>query len=520
MRRVAAIALPDLPLELARGDDLDPSRALVGVVVREAPEEPGPSDVLEVVSEPARRCGARAGQTVAEAAAVASALVVRRVAPSALREALGRVAEVALALGPRAAIGLDAAAITLDTVWLDLTGAAHLVGGEASAAASLATRVSALGHHARVAIASGPRVARAVALFGASRAVVVPERGEADAMAPLPTAALPIAGDDVTWLARLGVLTVGDFARLPRSEAISRLRDAAPAVLALASGHDDAPLAPYEPPAVAVEQASWDAPIASIEPLLFASRGMVARLAARLEGRGEAALAIGVEVGLDRGIAALRGVEPTSLRCAIELPAPLSHEPELARAIRSRLETLALAAPARSLSIAIERATRARATQLDLGRDVGVSPDALALLLSELSNEIGEGAVGVLEARAAHRPEARTRLVPALRHPHTLPLTLPVASSSTQPTRLLPAPLRLDLPAMPRPGDTLVLGGLPYVVERLRHHLRLDGVEWWTGAPTSRDYARAWLGGSEGGSAAWIYVDRLSGEVFLHGLFD
>jgi protein ImuB len=79
-----------------------------------------------------------------------------------------------------------------------------------------------------------------------------------------------------------------------------------------------------------------------------------------------------------------------------------------------------------------------------------------------------------------------------------------------------------------------------FAIERMRFVMRLDGVEWWTASPASRDYVRAWLvaGPSKGAQAsehppraprgvaeaspspageAWIYVDRTTGEAFLQG---
>src|SRR6185437_11511289 len=117
---------------------------------------------------------------VTEAAALHTGLSVHRVSYGEIDAALGQVAEVALAFGPTASLRLrDAPAdergvwggssplsvdraprtpwgdAPFDTVWLDITGAAHL--------AELEERVGALGHRVRLAIAGGPRIAQALA---------------------------------------------------------------------------------------------------------------------------------------------------------------------------------------------------------------------------------------------------------------------------------------------------------------------------------------------------------------------
>src|SRR6185369_6661229 len=128
--------------------------------------------VLDAVEDEARRYGVRPGQRVAEASVLLAGLAVHRVKHGELDAALGRVAEVALAFGPIAALQLRAADpasprspwgdAPFDTVWLDVTGAAHLVGGEEALLDELEERVGALGHRVRLAIASGPRLAQAL----------------------------------------------------------------------------------------------------------------------------------------------------------------------------------------------------------------------------------------------------------------------------------------------------------------------------------------------------------------------
>ena len=68
---------------------------------------------------------------------------------------------------------------------------------------------------------------------------------------------------------------------------------------------------------------------------------LVSRIAARLEGRGEATRALELVLRGDKGIARLRGVEPDT-RLRVELPAPLSHADDLLRALRARLESAEL----------------------------------------------------------------------------------------------------------------------------------------------------------------------------------
>src|SRR6185437_7373560 len=242
---------------------------------------------------------------VTEAAALHTGLSVHRVSYGEIDAALGQVAEVALAFGPTASLRLrDAPAdergvwggssplsvdraprtpwgdAPFDTVWLDITGAAHLTGGEEPLLAELEERIGALGHRVRLAIAGGPRIAQALArwapgLSGAPGARVAGRyaiaadtaEGDARALAPLPVQALPLDPDTVSFLLRIGVFTVGDLARLPRPRAAARLGARAAEVIALTTGRDDAPLVPYAPPREIVEEAVFEEGVETTEAL-------------------------------------------------------------------------------------------------------------------------------------------------------------------------------------------------------------------------------------------------------------
>jgi protein ImuB len=582
VRRVAAIVLPQLACELVRQRGVisaggkAPLAVILGEGARRAPGSGAAGGsmggdaaqgadlstaVIDLVDDEARRYGVRPGQRVVEAAALVAHLAVHRVTFGEVDAALGRVAEVALGLGATAAIRLGATIAPedrspwgkgpFDTVWLDITGAAHLVGGEEALCDELGERVAALGHRARIAIADGPRLAQALArwsLPGAGPAAeparhpIAPPGEGARALALLPVQALPLDPEVASFLVRLGLLRVGDVARLPRAAAAARLGARATEVVALMAGHDPAPLVPFEPPRLLEEEARFDDPVESAESLLFVLRGMTSRVSARLAARGEACGRLEVEIAYDRSIARLRSegaaageaeaaeLEEGALRFHIDLPAPLTEGGDLLRPLKARLERTELLAPAVGLRLVASGIAPARRVQLDLSRDRTVDPDTLPTLLAELSAEIGADRVGVLEIVDAHRPEARSRLVPveqAERGRGWAPDFITAPTPFEEPARLLPRPIPLGRVGR---GAIVAIDRHMYAIERMRFVMRLDGVEWWTAQPASRDYVRAWLAsGSPGGKPpregaspsssgeAWIYVDRATGEAFLQG---
>jgi protein ImuB len=616
VRRIVAIVLPQLACELVKqrgpvspsgkaplavilGGEEDRRAALAPQPEREAQ---APAAVIDVVDDEARRYGVRPGQKVVEAAALVAHLAIHRVTFAEIDAALGRVAEVALGLGATASIQLgeqgapragaarasrapERAASEArspwgdgpyDTVWLDITGASHLVGGEEALLGELGERVAALGHRARLAIADGPRLAQALARFGAhadggggAEAPIAPPGKGAQAIGPLPVQALPVEREVASFLVRLGVLRVEDLARLPRAQVAARLGPRTADVMELLAGRDPVPLLPFEVPRLLEEEVLFDEPIESAESLLFVLRGMTSRIASRLAARGEACGRLNVAIAYDRSIARLRlgereddgaaalleddGRGP-SLRFHVDMPVPLSDAGDLLRPLKARLERIELAAPAVGVHVIASRIARARRVQLDLSRDRSVDPDSLPALLAELSAEIGQERVGILEIADAHRPEARSRLVPASGEAAMTRASAAARARAAadrgaaeqaggadapalEPARLLAQPIPLGRVGR---GAIVAVDRHLYAIERLSFVMRIDAVEWWTPTPASRDYARAWLvSGSPSGKAAparlgelrpprdgasasscgeaWIYVDRATGEAFLQG---
>lgn len=553
MKRIVAIVLPDLLCEIVRRrmDVRGPLAVLV--------EEPGfseasvASSLIEAVDEEAASWGVMLGQSVVEASAIASHLCVQRVTRGQIDEALCVVAETALAFAPLVSVRLSARAREAwsfegmpDTVWMDITGAAHLAGGEQKLLQTLSGLVNELGHHCRLAVAGGPRIARALARYASFEPFSSAE-DEMRAFVSLPIEALPIEPDIAHFFKQLGLCVIDELTRLPPAAVAARLGPYAADVMSLLRGIDDVLPLPYEAPPLLQEEADFEDGVESTEPLLFVLRGMTSRIGSRLAGRGEACLELEVTIIYDRSIAKLRakegraqGGEALEMNARIELPAPLSEPADLLRTLRAKLERITLFAPAKGLRLVASNIVAARRVQMDLSRDIAVDPDRLPVLLAELSAEIGAERVGVLELRDAHRPESRSALVPAQLSAKA-PKNPQKQGDCAEPTRLLPSPVPIG---RVQAGTEIVLDGKAYTVLQMRFEMRLSSVEWWTESPVARDYARVWLrakkepekrgvrkvlapalqdeGRAEGGdesicAEAWVFVDRLSGEAFLHG---
>lgn len=543
------------------------------VLIESSNDEVRSTHRLDAVSMHAHRAGVRAGQTINEARALVADLRVVTVEKEEVELRLISVAEVVSQYG-----------ITIswqfpDTVWVDTTGVSHLYGGEEELALELQEQVRLLGHVARVCLASGPAVSSAIARYGTKSCAVIPREQTAQAMGELPVLALPLSPEKVSFLSRLGLFTVEQLCALPERTASSRLGTNALEVLALARGMDRSPLKPGEFPRVLSEETDWEDPAFGLEPLLFALRGLLSRLSARLRGRGEACSHLELCLRHDPAIARHRGVLSQTV-IEFELSTPLYQEGDLERIVKSRLNRLEMKAPTIGLKLCAEQLSPALMDQMGLSetslsgtlREAGAAfvvgqgrIQELALLLAELESDVGSEGLGTLALRSHWRPEARSVLEPVSRPKKTKKGSSVSASSQGKSRRSLTkkatnassraassqalsrgkaadkrvakeAALYLSSPSFeritrmiqrPRPlgtplnvGASFGMGSELYTIESLRFIERLEGVEWWTPAATSRDYFWAWLSSPCGGAEALLFVDRNTRESYLQAWGD
>lgn len=528
-RRVAVLFLPDLLVELVLRRSLGGSsgRGRKFVVVEAVSgRELGARAKVLAVSPRARHLGVQRGLTVAEATGICADLEVLGLEASEVTRARIEVAESVRSFGSPVALELvgsrseNSKEIGRDCVWLDVTGSAMLFGGERALAEELGERVRQLGHAVRVVISGGPKIGRALARDAALEdgVLVVAPGNEREALSVLSIFSLGLTESEESWLNRLGVWSVSALTALPPEMLVPRLGPSGVALWELATGSERTPLSPLEWPTTLVESCSWDEPLPSLEPLLFSLRGLVGRLAARLEGRGEAASSLLLGLGLE-----VRGASARSHEVGVVLPAPLHRAADLERVLRSRLEKISLETRVTSLSVSASGLLPAQRIQLNLESGERGNELELPILLEELSAEVGKERFGLLEVEESHRPEKRSRLRGWFEKVSRRSRT-PRLRETNRVTRLFPNPLRL--PVALTAGESLLLGGRSFRVVRVDFAERLEGVEWWTESSTARDYYWLWLeegrleGRNRGLVEALVYRDPRDERWYLQGLCD
>src|SRR5688572_931437 len=220
MPRIACLLVPDFPIAAACRADPDlAGRPLV------LAETGAPHARVLAASRAARAAGVRAGHTLAQARSIAGGLTVRRRDAAAEVSASQALGDVAASLSDRLEVAADGA------VFLDASGARHLVANERGLVTALVARAAKVGLDARAGLGASMVVARLAALHAADGVDVVPAGTERGFLAPLPIACLAPAAAMVATLERWGVRRLGDVARLPLAEVATRLGPAGAALV-------------------------------------------------------------------------------------------------------------------------------------------------------------------------------------------------------------------------------------------------------------------------------------------------
>jgi protein ImuB len=244
-----------------------------------APDKPfvlalsvGNRRLVSAVTAAAEALGVMPGLPLTDARALYPALAVAEADPAGDARALQRLAQWCNRYSPwTAPWGADG-------VILDVTGCAHLRGGEASLMSDLLERLRQLGIAGRAAIADSAGAAWAVARCGSADSAAVPPGETRAAIAALPIAALRLDPVAALQLERLGLRRIGNLYGLPRASLAARFGDGVAERLDQALGTAAEPLSPLPPAPARWARRRFAEPIGTPEALAAATRELLETL--------------------------------------------------------------------------------------------------------------------------------------------------------------------------------------------------------------------------------------------------
>lgn len=166
--------------------------------------------VVAAASAKAEAAGIRIGMAVADARAVQPTLKVLDDKPALAGKLLAALGEWAIRYSPQ--VAMDAP----DGLILEVSGCAHLWGGEQEYLKDIRDRLRQRGYDVRAGMADTIGAAWAVARFGKANTIIEPG-GQIEVLTSLPPAALRLEDTLLQRMDKLGLRTIGSFIHMPRT---------------------------------------------------------------------------------------------------------------------------------------------------------------------------------------------------------------------------------------------------------------------------------------------------------------
>ncbi|HKS86399.1 MAG TPA: DNA polymerase Y family protein [Pseudolabrys sp.] len=477
----------------------------------------GNAEIITSVDDAAEQHGLSCGLTLAQARAMHPGIEVASEDTEADATLLESIADWCLRYTPLVACDVP------DGLLLDISGCAHLYGGEHELITDLDDRLGRAGFSYSLAIAGTIGAAWAAARYGE------PARydcgNERNILAPLPLSALRLSASTVAGLARVGLKCIGDILDFPRAPLTARFGVEVLRQLDRALGNEHEPLTPRLPVAPYVAEQRFAEPIAREKDVLVITEWLARQLQSTLEKRGDGARRI--ELTLFRTDGAVRRIAAGTSR-------PLRNPAEIRALFVERLVALADAFdPGFGFDMArlsVVVAELAPPEQMGIGG--GEDTIALSRLIDRLSARLGAHRVRRPVAQDSHIPELAEVMLPAQAVNHDTGWA--AFRHYREQADLPPRPLRLLTRPEPIEAIAEVPDGPPlrFKWRRALHEVvaaegpeRIEGAWWSERGGRARDYFRVedrsglrfWL------FRAGLYRDLAHGAAtpawFVHGTF-
>lgn len=461
----------------------------------------------------ASRLGLRLGQPLANARAMVPQIEIVEADEAADAKLLEQIADWCDRFTPFVSIEPP------NGLLLDITGSAHLFGGEREMLNAVVNAIRKQGFAVCAALAGTAAAACALSRYAPN---TIAEPGcEAEAMANLPVAALNSGAKAEHALRRAGLKTIGHVAGRQRAELTSRFGKEFAFLLDRALGRSDKPISPRRPLPDFMAEHRFAEPITSEDVIVDSIERLALQLAKILEERGKGARKL--EAAFFRADGAFR-------RIVIETGNPTRDPKIIVRLFRLKLDTLADPIdPGFGFDLIRLAATLA---QIDAPQAAALGKDdreerEIDQLIDSLSARFGPQRVLRFHRQDTHIPEAEAVLLAAQFgkpqakwEPRRAPDETP-----RRPLRLLPRPEPISVMAQIPDGPplrfrwrsvlhTAVFAAGPETI----------AMEWWRhqGHKPERDYFRV---EDETGRRYWLYRDGQAKDGgrpalwYMHGLF-
>lgn len=392
---------------------------------------------------------------------------------------------------------------------LDITGCAHLWGGEKEYLKEIVTRLRSKGYDVRAAMADTIGAAWAVSRYGKVKPIIE-SKGHKDALLSLPPAALRLELQVLERLQKLGLRTISSFINIPRSVLRRRFGPALLQRLDQALGNEDEPIQSLLPVEPYQERLASMEPIRTATGIEIALKTLLEMLCKRLHQEGK-----GVRTAIFKGYRIDGKV--VQMDIGTNLASHTVHH--LYKLFELKISTLE---PALGIELFVLEASKVedippQQEALWAGKP-GLEDVTLAELLDRLAGKVGPDKIRRYLPDEHYWPERSVRISSSIKDKPSIRWR----SDKPRPVQLLARPEQIEVTA-PIPDYPPMLFRYK---EKVHHVKKADGPEriereWWLESGQHRDY---YYVEDQNGQRYWLfrsghYNGDGSNEWFIHGFF-
>ncbi|MEO5683633.1 MAG: DNA polymerase Y family protein [Chitinophagaceae bacterium] len=458
---------------------------------------------ITAASTIAQKQGIYTGMMLADARALLPGLEVFDDKPARAEQLLKGIAAFCIRYTPIAAIDPP------DGIILDISGCAHLWGGERPYLAEVITRLKSKGYTLRAAIGDTIGIAWAIARFGKETAII--ERGNnAHALLALPPAALRLPMQTIERLQKLGFYQIGRFINMPRSALRRRFGDELLCRMDQALGSKEEALQPFQAVVIYQERLPCMEPIVTATGITIALQRLLGSICQRLQQE---------EKGMRTASFTGYRTDGKIIQVAIGTNRPSHNTRHLFKLFEPRIDSIE---PAMGIELFILDATKVEV--LPAGQQkiwvgsCGIEDQGLAELLDRIANRMGAASIHRYIPDEHYWPERSIKEATTLQEKANTPWQ----TDRRRPTQVLPKPEPIEVTA-PVPDYPPMLFRYKNKLHKIK---KADGPEriereWWLEEGAHRDY---YYVEDEEGGRYWLfrlghYTAAKTQQWFIHGFF-
>ncbi|WP_090463603.1 DNA polymerase Y family protein [Mucilaginibacter sp. OK268] len=390
---------------------------------------------------------------------------------------------------------------------LDISGCAHLWGGERAYLKEIVNKLRTSGYDARAAIADTIGTAWAIARFGKKTPLV--EAGmQAQALLDLPPVALRLEPLILEKLQKLGFSTIRSFIQIPRTVLRRRFGEGFLLRLAQALGLEEETLIPLVPPMPYTERLPCLEPVRTKKAIEIAIQRLLEMLCMRLQNEGK---------GIRKAILKCYRIDGKMVQAGISTNRgshSVSHLVKLFELQISKIE------PALGIELFLLEAPKVEDIEplqekLWDGKP-GLQDASLAELLDKLAGKIGANAIHRYLPAEHNWPERSIKQAASLMETPAIKWRI----DRLRPVRLLRRPEAIEVMALlpDYPPKVFTYKGRRHVVEKADGPERIER-EWWLEQGEHRDYYAV---EDTAGHRYWLFRSGHYDDApqwYLHGFF-